>query len=177
MPQPANRPPRSRAAKPLAAAASAHVCGVPQLPQAHGGDAQLTLRLQQAGLQATRQRLAIARVLLSSPTHMHADQVLQAARQHYPALSRATVYNTLPLLVAHGLLRALPLGLEHQVYDSRTDAHPHLLVEDTGEVVDLPPECIRWDALPAMAPGLEIAGVDLVMRVRRTAKQPPANAA
>jgi Fur family iron response transcriptional regulator len=143
-------------------------CAVPQLAAPQAGDAALAQRLQQAGLQPTRQRLAIARVLLSQPTHMHADQVLQAARQHYPALSRATVYSTLPLLVQHGLLRALPLGLEHQVYDSRTDAHPHLLVEDTGEVMDLPHDCIRWDALPAIASGLEIAGVDLVVRVRQT---------
>ncbi|WP_370679196.1 Fur family transcriptional regulator [Comamonas sp. GB3 AK4-5] len=177
---PARRPSRPRDAAPStapAAAPSLRSCAVPQLPQAHEGDVQLAQRLQRAGLQPTRQRLAIARVLLRQPTHMHADQVLQAARTHYPALSRATVYSTLPLLVQHGLLRALPLGLEHQVYDSRTDAHPHLLVEETGEVMDLPPDCIRWDALPAMASGLEIAGIDLVVRVRRTTSATPAPAA
>ena len=67
------------------------------------------------------------------------------------------------------LLRALPLGLEHQIYDSSTEIHPHLLIEDSGEVVDLPADCIRWDALPPMAPGLEVAAIDMVVRVRRTA--------
>lgn len=132
-------------------------------------DVQLAERLRQAGLQPTRQRLALARVLLTAPVHMHAEQVLQAARQHYPSLSRATVYASLPLFAERGLLRALPLGLEHQVYDSSTEIHPHLLIEDSGEVLDLPADCIRWDALPPMAPGLEVAAIDMVVRVRRTA--------
>ena len=139
-------------------------------------DAQLADRLRQAGLQPTRQRLAMARVLLGAPVHMHAEQVLQAARQHYPSLSRATVYASLPLFAERGLLRALPLGLEHTVYDSSTEVHPHLLIEDSGEVLDLPPDCIRWDALPPLAPGLEVAAIDMVVRVRRTAAAPDAAA-
>ena len=132
-------------------------------------DAKLAERLRQAGLQPTRQRLALARVLLTSPVHMHAEQVLQAARQHYPNLSRATVYASLPLFAERGLLRALPLGLEQQVYDSSPEIHPHLLIEDSGEVLDLPPDCIRWDALslPLPAANLEVIAIDMVVRVRR----------
>ena len=143
---------------------------MPPAPPLHSGqhDAALAERLRQAGLQPTRQRMAMARVLLQAPTHMHAEQVLHAARQHYPKLSRATVYASLPLFAERGLLRALPLGLEHTVYDSCTQAHPHLLIEDSGEVMDLPPDCIRWDALPPLAPGLEVTAVDMVIRVRRT---------
>lgn len=156
----APRPAVARTRRPRALAA--------QAPQPDR-DAELVERLRQAGLQPTLQRLAMARVLLSAPVHMHAEQVLQAARQHYPGLSRATVYASLPLFAERGLLRALPLGLEHQVYDSHTDIHPHLLIEDSGEVQDLPADFLRWDALPALAPGLEVAAVDLVVRVRRTA--------
>lgn len=155
---------RTRAAQTLQAAPAAT-----EPSAAAQQDAALAARLRQAGLQPTRQRLAMARVLLTAPIHMHADQVLQAARQHYPSLSRATVYASLPLFAERGLLRALPLGLEHTVYDSCTEAHPHLLMEDSGEVVDLPPDCIRWDALPPLAPGLEVAAIDMVVRVRRTA--------
>jgi len=154
-----------RARRPRALAAQA-----PQQAQ----DAELAERLRQAGLQPTRQRLAMARVLLEAPVHMHAEQVLQAARQHYPSLSRATVYASLPLFAERGLLRALPLGLEHTVYDSSTEVHPHLLIEDSGEVLDLPPDCIRWDALPPLAPGLEVAAIDMVVRVRRTTAAPDA---
>ena len=80
-----------------------------------------------------------------------------------------TIRRDINELAERGLLRALPLGLEHQVYDSSTEIHPHLLIEDSGEVVDLPADCIRWDALPPMAPGLEVAAIDMVVRVRRTA--------
>ncbi|BBL25688.1 MULTISPECIES: Fur family transcriptional regulator [Comamonas] len=172
-------PPRTTAttaATRLASARTRRPQALAAQAQQQAQDAQLAERLRQAGLQPTRQRLAMARVLLGAPVHMHAEQVLQAARQHYPSLSRATVYASLPLFAERGLLRALPLGLEHTVYDSSTEVHPHLLIEDSGEVLDLPPDCIRWDALPPLAPGLEVAAIDMVVRVRRTAAAPDAAA-
>lgn len=142
-------------------------------------DTALADRLRRAGLQPTRQRMAMARVLLPAPVHLHAEQVLQAARLYDPGLSRATVYASLPLFAERGLLRALPLGLAHTVYDSCTTLHPHLLIEDSGEVHDLPPITLPPDALPTLAPGLEVTAIDLVVRVRRQPASPanaPANA-
>lgn len=122
--------------------------------------------LRQAGIQPTPQRVAIARTLLLAPVHLRADTVWQLARQHYPKLSRATVYNTLQLLVDKGLLRALRLDAEHTVYDSRTDAHSHIYHEDTGHLEDLPGTALPWPQMPALAPHLELMGVDMILRVR-----------
>lgn len=127
----------------------------------------VAIRLRDAGIQPTRQRIAIAQILLQAPVHMAADDILISARTLFPKLSRATVYNTLPLFVEKGLLRALRLTPERTVYDSRTDAHSHIYHEDTGMVEDLPTEMLQWHALPQIASDLELVGLDLIVRVRQ----------
>lgn len=142
------------------------------------GPSDVALRLHAAGIQPTRQRLAIAQVLLQAPVHMTADDVLRCARAVFPRLSRATVYNTLPLLVDKGLLRALRLDAERTVYDSRTEAHSHLYHADTGLVEDLPNSLLQWPCLPALPAHLELLGLDLIVRVRqRTPELPPCTSA
>lgn len=137
-------------------------------------DTALQARLQQAGIGPTLQRLAIAEALLRQPCHMTADQVLAAARQWLPSLSRATVYGTLQLFVRQGLLRELPIDGEATVYDSNLAPHHHLYHEDTGEVSDLPAEALQVLGLPALGEGLELAAVDVIVRVRRRGSRPAA---
>lgn len=130
----------------------------------------LQARLRDAGIQPTRQRLAIAHALLQAPIHLAADAILIAARTYFPSLSRATVYNTLPLFVKKGLLRALRVDPERTVYDSRTDTHSHLYHEDTGHVEDIPSEMLQWPSLPTLSNDLELVGLDLIVRVRQRPK-------
>lgn len=127
---------------------------------------QLQQRLATAGIQPTLQRLAVARVLLPAPVHMTADQVLLAAREFLPGLSRATVYAVLQLLVQHGMLKELPLEGAAMVYDSNTTPHHHFYDVDTGEVADLPHEALQVVGLPQALGGLSLAGVDVIVRVR-----------
>lgn len=124
-------------------------------------------RLRDAGIQPTRQRVAIAQVLLHGPVHLTAEEILLAARTHQPSISRATVYNTLLVFVQQGLLRVLRLGHECTVYDSRTDTHSHLYHQDTGMVEDLPPEALQGPNLPAISPDLELLGLEVIVRVRQ----------
>lgn len=139
------------------------------LPLATGS--HLETQLRAAGIQPTRQRLAIAQVLLHNPVHMAADDILLSARQFLPSLSRATVYNTLPLFVEKGLLRALRLDPERTVYDSRTDTHSHIYHEDTGMLEDLPAEMLQWPSFPHISEHLELVGLDLIVRVRQRQAQ------
>ena len=124
--------------------------------------------LRDAGIQPTPQRLAIAQVLLHKAVHCTADEVLQAARTLLPSLSRATVYNSLPLFVEKGLLRALRLDSERTIYDSRTDVHSHLYHEDTGLLEDLPPAMLHSMPRPVLPPTLELVGLDVIVHVRQS---------
>lgn len=128
------------------------------------------MTLMAAGIQPTKQRLAVAQVLLQRPIHLTAEEVLAAARQHLPSISRATVYNTLQVLIDKGLIRALHLDAQRTVYDSRPEAHPHLYHEDTGILEDLPQDIQQSLAQSLqISPSLEILGMDLTVRVRRSA--------
>jgi Fur family iron response transcriptional regulator len=146
-------------------------------------------RLRNAGLQPTRQRLAVAAVILAKPTHLTADEVLKlllALSSHAPAaikkevsgagcgasgltpISRATVYATLAQFARAGLLRELHTGGGAVVYDSNPTLHPHWMDVDSGQVHDLPPEVtLRVDGLDQLPTGLQIEDVQLMLRVRR----------
>ena len=92
--------------------------------------------------------------------------MLAAARAHLAGISRATVYGTLQTFVRHGLLRELVMDGAATIYDSNTCAHHHLYNIDTGEVHDLPHGQLQVSGLPALAEGLEMADVDIIVRVR-----------
>lgn len=146
-------------------------------------DLTLVQRLCAVGLKPTRQRLAVAGVILRSPRHMTADQVLhelQASVDTAPTaieteansgaarISRATVYATLAQFAAVGLLRELHTGGDAVVYDSNPSGHAHWVDVDTGEVHDLP-ESVRCQlqGLDGLPPGLQVQDVQVVLRVQR----------
>jgi Fe2+ or Zn2+ uptake regulation protein len=68
--------------------------------------------------------------------------VWRRVREAFPLVSRATVYNTLNLFVAKGLIRELVLAEGRLVFDANVDRHHHFIDEDTGKIYDLP-----WRAL------------------------------
>ena len=45
--------------------------------------------------------------------------------------------------------------------------HYHIHVEDTGELIDVPPGAVEFSRLPPLPPGTEPVAVDVVIRVRR----------
>jgi Fur family iron response transcriptional regulator len=134
----------------------------------------LQQRLRSAGIVPTLQRLAVASVLLPRAVHMTAEQVLEAARLRLPGVSRATVYAVVQLLVRHGLLKELPIDGAATVYDSNVRPHHHLYDVDTGRVRDLPDGQLQVLGLGEAAAGLELTGVDVIIRVRGLDRTAPA---
>lgn len=130
-------------------------------------DQDLADRLRAAGVALTLQRLVIARVLLSRPVHLTADQVWGRAKEIMPEISRATVYNTLDLFERSALLRRLIVDAEKVVFDSNTSPHHHLYDAGTGEVIDIAAGELRVIGMPTLPPGMELEDVDVVVRVRR----------
>ena len=119
------------------------------------------------GIQPTTQRLRIAELLFSHEQHLTADQVMQALGRDGAHVSKATVYNTLNLLAAKGLLKPLQVEPDRSLFDSNTEPHHHFHVEDTGELIDVPPGAVQFSKLPALPPGTEQVAVEVVFRVRR----------
>ena len=123
--------------------------------------------LETHGIRPTQQRIRVAQVLLATPVHMTADQLLVALKQSTSRVSKATVYNTLKLFVDHGLARQIHLDPDRCVYDSTMAPHHHFQNVETGEMLDIQPRDLEFAKLPPLPPGTEIDSVDVVIRVRR----------
>lgn len=123
--------------------------------------------LAERGIQPTAQRLLIAELLLAREQHLTAEQVILALAERGTQVSKATVYNTLNLFAAKGLLKPLQVDPDRGLFDSNTQPHYHIHVEDTGELIDVPPGAVEFAKLPSLPPGTESVAVDVVIRVRR----------
>ena len=133
---------------------------------------ELQQKLRKKGIRPSAHRLAVAEYVLDTCDHPSAEQVLERVRRRFPLLSRATVYNTLNLLVEKGLLRELVLSEGKVVFDPKLDRHHHFIDDETGQIEDIP-----WTALPvgdpARIPGYEVREYMVVMRGRKRGTRGP----
>lgn len=93
--------------------------------------------LVEHGIRPSAHRLAVAEYVLTTRDHPSAERVWREVASRFPAISRATVYNTLNLFVEKGILRALHLDPESVVFDPRVETHHHFVDEKTGTIHDV----------------------------------------
>ncbi len=123
-------------------------------------------RLTAHGITPTRQRVEIGLCLFDADKHVTADQLLEQVNRQASGVSKATVYNTLGLFAAKGLLREVVIDANKLVYDTNTTRHHHLYDVESGELRDLPGEALRIEGLAELEDELAVESVDLVVRVR-----------
>jgi Fur family iron response transcriptional regulator len=125
--------------------------------------------LTSAGLRPTRQRMALANLLVGDGNHRHvtAESLFEAAKAQGEAVSLATVYNTLRAFCDAGLLQEVTVDGSKSYFDTNTHDHPHFFWEDEAKLTDAPSEQLQIARLPEAPEGAEIASVDVVIRLRR----------
>ncbi len=124
-------------------------------------------RLKTAGLRPTRQRLALAKLLLEGGhRHVTAEQLHGEARDADVRVSLATVYNTLHQFIRAGLLREVVVDAGRSYFDTNMADHHHFYFEDSGELMDLDGAAVELANLPSPPAGREITRVDVVIRVK-----------
>ena len=127
-------------------------------------------RLRRAGLRPTKQRLSLGWMLFGAGhRHVTAEAVYEQALNARVPVSLATVYNTLHQFTQAGLLRQLPVDGAKTVFDTDTSEHHHFVLEEDGSVIDLPGGVVMLGRPPDPPEGMEIAGIDVVVRLRRRA--------
>ncbi len=94
-------------------------------------------RWQPAASGSPPQRLQVASLLLSAPQHLSAEQITEALRRSGTRVSKATVYNTLNLFAARGLIRQLNVDGNCAWFDSNVAPHYHFHDEQTGALLDV----------------------------------------
>jgi Fur family iron response transcriptional regulator len=129
----------------------------------------LLARLRGAGLRPTRQRLALARLLLDgADRHVTAEQLHGEATTAAIPVSLATVYNTLHQFTGVGLLREVVVEPGRSYFDTNIDDHHHFFCETTGMLQDIPGAAVTVGQLPHAPDGSEISRVDVIIRIRRS---------
>jgi Fur family iron response transcriptional regulator len=124
--------------------------------------------LETYGLRATRQRLGLAKLLLSKGNrHVTADTLAAEASSLKMRASLATVYNVLNLFAQVGIVRALTIEGAKTFFDTNTSDHSHFFFEDTGHIEDIPIEGMQFASTVTPPDGYEIVKVDVVFRLRR----------
>lgn len=125
--------------------------------------------LREHNLPVTAQRLAIAELLLSSASHLSAEEILRDLEARSIRAASATVYRTLDLLVTSGLVVERDFGEGFRRFEPARDVpqHEHLICTSCGTVREFRDERLdRMTTLLAEANGftrqshrLEIRGL------------------
>jgi Fe2+ or Zn2+ uptake regulation protein len=100
-------------------------------------DERLVSQLRERGMRVTPQRIVIHRELCGQSQHMTAEQVLARVSDVLPGTSLPTVYSTLELLEALGVVRRVGTGNGAVVFDSRVEPHAHTVCRRCGTMADL----------------------------------------
>lgn len=127
--------------------------------------------LARGGLRPTRQRVALAALLVGDgeDRHVTAESLFALAETAGERVSLATVYNTLRAFCEAGLMNEVVVDGSKSYFDTRMDDHPHFYWEDTGRLTDAPAEELRIAGLPEAPAGMAVARVDVVIRLKRAA--------
>jgi Fe2+ or Zn2+ uptake regulation protein len=124
--------------------------------------------LRDHGIMPSAQRVAVAQYVLHTDEHPSADQVWARVRAGFPIVSRATIYNTLNLLVKKGLLRELVLAEGRVVFDPNLSPHHHFIDERTGTIHDVAWEAIRVSEVDGLKrEGFDVHEYQVVLQGRR----------
>jgi Fur family iron response transcriptional regulator len=127
----------------------------------------LRAKLRAAGISPDARTVALCRQLfLSGDRHVTAAMLSREANLIGPALDPEGVEAVLLHFAERGLVREIALCGSATWYDTCTSAHYHLYDEDARQLYDLPAQMTPSLELPDLQ-GIEIVGVDLVVRMRR----------
>jgi len=97
-----------------------------QLSAPDAAEARFRAYLSRHSLKYTRERRAILRAVMQDERHFEAEELLLTMRAQGLRVAQATIYRTLPLLVACGIIREVIFGEKHAHYE-HTFGHTGLI--------------------------------------------------
>jgi Fur family peroxide stress response transcriptional regulator len=122
-------------------------------------------RCRQRGMKVTHQRMEIFGELAASAEHPDGEALYQRVSRHVPSVSRDTVYRTLSMLEAEGLIRKVEPLFERARYDANLDRHHHFVCTECGIVRDFYSEVLDDLPIPKAVEALgEIACAQVEVR-------------
>ncbi len=121
------------------------------------------------GLKMTGPRRVIARVLSEATDHPDVEELHRRANRVDNRISLATVYRTVRLLEAKGILSRRDLGSRRARYEPSGDGHHfHLVDKESGNVIEFEAPAVEESLREiARARGLEIDVIKIELFGRR----------
>ncbi len=99
--------------------------------------AEIKDRLHEAGHKVTPQRLTIIKVVTGSTEHLTPAEIYKKVHRIDPEIGEVTVYRTLNILEAMGLVCLLHTGDNtHSYVAGPTEHHGHIICSGCGKVVN-----------------------------------------
>lgn len=126
----------------------------------------VVLKLREAGLRPTRQRLILADLLFGGPDrHVTAEELHLEAMMRGARISLATVYNALNQFTAAKLLREVAIEGARTYFDTNIADHFHFYVESEGKLMDIENSGVTVEGLPLAPQGKRISRIDVIVRL------------
>ncbi|MEM6905109.1 MAG: iron response transcriptional regulator IrrA [Pseudomonadota bacterium] len=123
--------------------------------------------LATAGLRPTKQRVALAELLIGDGMNRHvtAESLFDAVQASGTSVSLATVYNTLRSFTEAGLINEITVDGTRSYFDTNVSDHAHFHFED-GRIMDASRGPVPMASIPDLPEGYEISKIDVVIRLR-----------
>ncbi|MEK7510842.1 MAG: Fur family transcriptional regulator [Patescibacteria group bacterium] len=103
----------------------------------HGGmkeTATITADLKQAGLRATKQRVALLALLRGAPMPLGVEDLVRKGKNSFDT---ATAYRMLEAFVEGGLVRRLAFSRDRTLYEAQGTHHHHAICTSCATIVDV----------------------------------------
>lgn len=122
-------------------------------------------RLERSGRRVTAQRVAVCEALLAHGGHPTPMEIRDLVWKTNPAISQATVYNTITVLEELGLLHKLEIvDDEHAHYDVVVQPHVNIVCTRCGQIADVHTDMMEaLLGLVASRSGYEVARSGIIV--------------
>ena len=128
----------------------------------------IIIKLRQSGLRPTRQRIAIACLLLDGRhRHVTAESLTAEITNSGLRVAGGTVYNTLNQFTDAGLLRRVSVHNGYSLFDTNTKHHHHFYEANENKLIDIPSDDVILTRLPQAPENYVISGVNIVIHVHK----------
>ena len=126
------------------------------------------IKLRQAGLRPTKQRMIIADILFNGINrHFSAENLQNDIISSGKQMSLATVYNCLNKFKDVGLVKKIETLGETSIFDTNVTNHHHFMDEETGELIDFSSDNISLQSCPKTPYGYKRNGLDIIIKIKK----------